>query len=295
MPPRGQAESEAGQSPSDGDPQNRCGRGEWCSNAVLVRNDDGDGWHREPVKTWRSFCDGCTDHIAACLADFPRLYVRLALEISQPRQAETLIKVPFGPSLPLSEAIDAHMRLITETLCSWEDRIRDIARLSDIPGPERPQDRGTDLERSLQIIEPRVTVLLSLGPQDMIRFMRPDLAPEDATVLGTHGGVLKVITPLAGMDAGAEIMHMHYLARRLLLETNPPMPLLPDFRCRVCEQKLLRKAPPPWHEDGEWFKSRCDGCGDEMTDDEYKQNALRWIAYERAHLERPVLGLTRVA
>ena len=91
-------------------------------------------------------------------------------------------------------------------------------------------------------------------------------------------------------------MHLHYMARRLLLETSPPMPLLPDFRCRVCEKKLLRKAPPPWHEDGEWFRSRCDGCGDEMTEDDYKQNALRWIAYERAHLQRPTLGeVPRVA
>ena len=27
-----------------------------------------------------------------------------------------------------------------------------------------------------------------------------------------------------------------------------------------------------------------------MTGEEYKQNALRWIAYEKAHLARPVLG-----
>ena len=267
----------------------RCARGPWCSGRVITI-ENGERIVLAAI-TPRAYCDGCQDHIASCLADFPGLYVRLALEIAQPRQAETLIKVPFGPSLPLSESIDAHMRLITETLCSWEDRIRDVASLSDLGAKgERPQDKGSDLERSLSVIEPRVTVLLSLGPQDMIRFVRPDLAPDDAAVLASHGGMLKVITPLAGQDAGAEILHMHYLARRLLLETNPPQPLLPDFRCRVCEQKLLRKAAPPWHEDGEWFKSRCDNCGDEMTDEDYKQNALRWIAYERAHLATPVLG-----
>ena len=68
------------------------------------------------------------------------------------------------------------------------------------------------------------------------------------------------------------------------------MPLLPDFRCRVCEQKALRQAAPPWHEDGVWYHSRCDACKDEMTRPEYDTNAQRWIAFEKAHLATPVLA-----
>ena len=219
---------------------------------------------------------------------------------------DELVRAPFGPSIPLNTAMDAQMRAMTETLCSWELRIRDGASMSDLGAHENePQDDLRDLERSVAAIVPdseqnRVTMLLSLAPQEMIRFMPAWAVTEEdldhAEVIADNAGILKVTLKLDGRRAGQEILHLHYMARRLLLETSPPMPLLPDFRCRVCERKLLRKAAPPWHEDGEWFWSRCDGCGDESTREDYDLNAKRWIAYEKAHLATATLGgLTRVA
>ncbi len=254
-----------------------------------------------PAATPRAYCDGCQDFIGSCLDDFPGLYVRLHAEIGEHRAEGVQVHVPFGPAVPLNTAIDAQMRAMTETLFSWEERIRDLDSLSDLSGHENePQDDLRDLERSVAIIHPdRVSMLLSLQPQEMVRFVPAWAASDedgDATVLADNAGILKVTVMLDGRRAGAEIMHLHYMARRLLLETSPPMPLLPDFRCRVCERKLLRKAPPPWHEDGEWYWSRCDGCGDECTREEYDVNAKRWIAYERARMERPSLGeVQRVA
>ena len=277
------------------DDRQRCARGDWCEERTVVIE------RGERIVTAalspRPFCGGCTGHIRQCLDGpgdgLPKLYARLAREIGEERHAEVLIRLPFGPSVPLNEAIDAHMRAMTETMASWEERIRAVDSLSGLPRPDCPQDDAADLERSVAIIEPRLSALLSLAPQEMIRFLPPWAIAEqdqDTEILGGDSYAVRVVIRLGGRHAGEEIMHLHYVARRLLLETSPPQPLLPDFRCRACEQKLLRKAAPPWHEDGTWFKSRCDACGDEMTEDEYKQNALRWIAWERAHLERPVLA-----
>jgi hypothetical protein len=277
----------------------RCSRGQWCSGRT-VTVDQGQRVVLAAI-TPRSYCDGCADFIQACLEEYPALWKRLHRELPEHQQAgDVLVHAPFGPSIPLNTAMDAQMRAMTETLCSWELRIRDGASMSDLGAHENePQDDLRDLQRSVAAIVPdseqnRVSMLLSLAPQEMVRFMPAWAVPEEdqetAEVTADNAGILKVTVILDGRRAGQEILHLHYMARRLLLETSPPMPLLPDFRCRVCERKLLRKAAPPWHEDGEWFWSRCDGCGDEMSAEDYKQNALRWIAYERAHLATPVLG-----
>ena len=230
----------------------------------------------------------------------PRLYGDLHHELGEQHSPGdgVPVHVPFGPSIPLDLAIDAHMRAMTETLASWEDRIRDLASLSDMPGASKPQDDPGDLQRSVDILAERVSMLLSLEKQEMIRFLPPWTVREedqDAEILAGDRWTVKITAMLGGRRAGEEVMHLHYMARRLLLETSPPMPLLPDFRCRACEQKLLRKASPPWHEDGIWYWSRCDGCGDECTREEYDVNAKRWVAYERAHLERPMLAETPAA
>lgn len=274
--------------PAPPPPEDRCARSEWCSGRVITVE---NGQRTiTPAVTPRAYCDGCQDYITACLEDFPGLYQRLHAEITEHHQGELAVHAPFGPSVPLNTAVDAQMRAMTETLFSWELRIRADASLSDLGGHEaEPQDDLADLERSLSVIVPdRMTMLLGFAPQEMVRFMPAWAVREedlDGEVTADNNGILKVTVMLDGRRAGQEIMHLHYMARRLLLETNPPMPLLPDFRCRVCEKKLLRKASPPWHEEGEWFWSRCDGCGDEMTRGEYDRNARRWIAYERAHLE----------
>lgn len=274
-----------------------CPRGDFCSGRV-VSTDTGERVVT-PASTSRAYCDGCTTHIGQCLDDLPALYSRLAREIGEARQAEILIKIPFGPSLPFSEAIDAHMRVMTETMFSWEERTRLVAHLSDLRAEvvERPQDRLQDLERSVDVIAPRLSVFLGLGRAEMIRVVsRKSLdgytADEDAVILHVNRetDMATLLARLGGVQAGEEVMHLHYFARRLLLETSPPLPLLPDFRCRNCERKALRLAPPPWHEDSAWMHSRCDACGDEMDRSDYDLNAKRWIAWEKAHLATPLLA-----
>lgn len=273
--------------------EDTCARGEWCEERTVTA----ENGHRTvtPARTYRAFCSGCETYIHTCLTDqdngLGALYGRLAAEIGEAQQADVMVKMPFGPSVPLSEAIDAHMRSMTEIMCSWEERLRDIDDLSSLGEKARhPMDSAEDLDRSIRIVAERVSPLLSLAKQEMMRDVPWWAVPEDADILTGDGFSVKVIARLDGEAAGREVIHLHYFARRLLLETNPPQPLLPDFRCRVCELKALRRASPPWHEEGTWYWSRCDHCGDEMTREDYDTNAKRWIAYEKAHLAVPVLG-----
>lgn len=287
------------------DDDRRCARGEWCSGRTVTI----DAGVRTVIAapTPRAYCDRCQEHISRCLegATDPEtgedngmaaLWNRLYAELGENRQAEVMVRIPFGPSVPLSEVIDSHMRAMGEILCSWEERVRDVAGLSAIgEAAARPQDSLDDIQRSVSILAPRASTLLSLQPQDMMRYPERNRPPRNrdikpglydaATVLSADRYTITAAWYAGGLEAGQEILHLHYMARRILLETSPPQPLLPDFRCRVCEQKLLRKASPPWHESGTWFWSRCDGCGDEMTREDYDINAKRWLAYEKAHLE----------
>jgi hypothetical protein len=300
QPARSHQEPAAPQPPEIADDGTRgCARQEWCEErTVAIEN----GTRTVvPARTYMPYCIGCTAHIGKCLDDrengLPQLYRRLAAEIGEARQAEVMVKMPFGPSVPLSEAIDAHMRSMTETMCGWEERVREMDHLSGLGEKNRhPQDDVEDLDRSVGIIIERVSILLALAKQEMLRFLAWWAVPDDAHILTGDGFMVKAIVRFDGEDAGREIMHLHYFARRLLLETNPPMPLLPDFRCRACELKALRRAAPPWHQDSVWYWSRCDNCGDECSREEYDVNAKRWVAYEKAHLARPVLGeMTQVA
>jgi hypothetical protein len=292
------------------DDDDRCNRGEWCADRT-VTIENGQRIVLAAI-TPRAYCDGCQDHIGKCLEGaedpetgddngMPALWSRLHDELPEARQAEIMVKMPFGPSLPFSEAIDAQMRAMGEILCSWEERVGDVWRLSPLGKlADRPQDSLADIERSVSILVPRISTLLSLEQQDMMRYpplRRPpkdrDIPPglyDGATVLSADRYTITAAWNAGGREAGQELLHLHYMARRLLMETNPPMPSLPDFRCRVCEKFTLRKASPPWHEGGEWYWSRCDACGDECTREEYDVNARRWVAYEKACRATPVLG-----
>ena len=114
----------------------RCARGPWCSGRTITI-ENGERTVLAAI-TPRSYCDGCADFITACLEEYPALWKRLHRELAE-RQVtgEVPVRAPFGPSIPLNTAVDAQMRAMTETLCSWELRIRDGASMSDLGARER--------------------------------------------------------------------------------------------------------------------------------------------------------------
>ena len=82
------------------------------------------------------------------------------------------------------------------------------------------------------------------------------------------------------------------LARPPVIESADPRKENYQF---LSEHEAFRyDAFPPWTDPDTWWYL-CDGCGDECTREDYDVNAKRWLAYERAHHERPVLAETPAA
>lgn len=308
----------------DGDGQRDCARGDWClSRNVTVQ--DGERTIT-PARCYRPYCDLCERYIGTLLTGTPEdpswamgaLYGRLGTAIGDPLQADVWVPVPFGPVVPLREDIDAHMRLMTALIAGWAARVRAVARLSS---PEQPHGSRERVTADCATLGTHVGVLLALQPgwttrsfpmsrddtplsgedwlpsgELLLPRARGDLIPDD--VLEDHAdaeiiraGIDYVHLPVRadGEDAGRELLHLHYLGRRLLLETNPPPEIL-LVQCRQCTHRSLRRAWPDPGSQHDLY-SRCDNCKDEMGSEEYDINARRWVAYHRAQQgNRPLLG-----
>ena len=313
----------------DGDGQRFCARGDWCSERT-VTIEDGERVIT-PGLTWRPYCDSCESHIASLLIGTPddpdramgALYQRLAESIGSPLQADVWVPSPFGPLVPLREDIDAHMRVMALVLGAWAARVRGVVRLAESGYPYASPER---VAADAVMLSRHITVLLALQPGWVTRSFpmhrddepvlgedwlpsgkllppRSRTEPIPADIADAHpdaeiirAGVDYVQLPVlaSGEDAGLEILHMHYVGRRLLLETNPPPEIL-LVQCRQCTHRSLRRAWPGPDAERDIY-SRCDNCHDEMGSDEYDVNAKRWLAYHRAQQQnRPVLGEPAVA
>jgi hypothetical protein len=245
-----------------------------------------------PRRTYRAYCDACETFLGNCAAELGDLYRRLEAAIGDPLQAEVWVPSPFGPQLPLREDIDAHIRLMAALLPGWEARVRATARLSR-PDPERRTDTLEAITRACQTLSTHIGVLLALQPAFMTRTFRlplDDVTADwlaDEEIVRAGEGYVAVMTLVGAEEAGEELQWLHYRARAMLLETNPPPEILiPE--CRLCELRTLRRAWPEAGSDRDVY-SRCQNCRDEMTQAEYDVNARRWLAYHKANLARPVL------
>jgi hypothetical protein len=271
-----------------GDP---CSRGDWCTGRTVAVV-DGQRIIR-PRRTYRAYCDACEDYLGTCAAELADLHQRLLGAIGDPLQAEVHVASPFGPQIPLREDIDAHLRLMGALLPAWEARVRATARLSrpDLEGGR--QDSPEAIVRACRTLSVHIGVLLALQPAWMTRSFRTpldeclaeDLADEEIVRAGQD--YVAVMQLRGGLEAGQELQWLHYRARSMLLETNPPPEILIP-PCRSCEMRALRRA---WPEAGSGrdLYSRCDHCRDEMTGEEYDVNARRWLAYHKAHATAAVL------
>jgi hypothetical protein len=112
-----------------------CAQGTWCASPVLIRQEDGT-YRREPRPGPRAFCDRDREIIRDRLGELPEGYGRLGEEMQELRRAGgSNLRMPFGPSLPLHEGIEALMREMARTLAGWHARVAAVARLTP-PDPE---------------------------------------------------------------------------------------------------------------------------------------------------------------
>ena len=131
--------------PTEG--QRYCARGIWCAASVIVT--EGKDIRREAALGYQAFCPRDTLSVGRWLDELPAQYVYLAAELGKPSARGALIRVPFGPRIGLRVDVDALMRAITESLCSWHERVAAIDHLTF------PEDRRRDMyavQRAVDVI-----------------------------------------------------------------------------------------------------------------------------------------------
>jgi len=162
--------------------------------------------------------------------------------------------------------VDALLRLITETLCSWEERVRVVARLTVMDTAlSRHRRDGFATTQAVTLLGAHLDALLALPPEPMARTRPAGLVLED----------------LDGAAAGLEVLHLHYRCRSVLGETRAAPQELLGVPCRVCDMLALRRAEPPAHPDDPSWWSECAGCGDRMREDTYHDWVRLCAAYAR--------------
>lgn len=275
---------------SDAEGGDFCRRGDWCSGSTVTIENHERIIH--PGRTYRSYCHACEDYLVGCARELPDLYERLEAAIGDPLQAEVWVPSPFGPQLPVREDVDAHMRLMAALLAGWEARVRFTRQLSR-PDPEARTDTLEAVRRACDTLATHASVLFALQPAWMNRTFRWPLAEDlleslaDEEIVRIGEDFVTVMQLVGAAEAGGEIQYMHYRARSVLLETNPPPEILIP-PCRQCEMRTLRRAWPEAGSDRDLY-SRCANCRDEMTAAEYDVNSRRWLAYHRANATAAVL------
>jgi hypothetical protein len=100
----------------------------------------------------------------------PDVIVHLAAEIGNPVKNGQMIRMPFGPRIPIRIDIDTLMRAIVESMSSWHERVADAADLSyPLTAHSRLQRQMVAVRNAERVLIHRVDALLALGRQPMDR------------------------------------------------------------------------------------------------------------------------------
>ena len=217
-----------------------CARGERCAARKTA---PGDGGARivVPAQTYRVYCDADRTRIQDVLNDMPARYAELRARIGDKGRADGP-RVSGGaktPPVPINLGVDALIRQIEEIVLSWDERIRTIARLTDLTAPTRTAAVPTTCEA----LAAHVDALLGLDNEDMARTMdlaRAEHLPDDANGwVHPAGEWIQYNTALSGEDAGREVLNLHHRALKVLGQT----PLHHDLitPCWACGERALHR------------------------------------------------------
>lgn len=268
--------------------QRPCARGEWCASPVMAA--DGGETRREGAPGYQAFCARDELAIGRWLGELPEQYVHLSGELGKPSARGRTVRVPFGPRIALRADVDALMRAIAESLVSWHERVAAIGRLSF---PEDRRRDGRAVADAVDVLKPRLTVLLALQREPMRRAIDlRDVAalPDDAEGI-VHCAFAEHDADLDGTDAGLEIISLRHLARALLGETRDRPEELTGVPCRAdgCGWRSVYRAELPSSEDEPAWWSECARCRDRMTEAEYREWVSLVAAYERNRIRTPAV------
>lgn len=281
--------------PRHGDKMRPCARGEWCLARTVTTEDGQRTVH--PKLTPDPFCSPDRDRIAECLGELPAQYVWLQAELGELTRRAQMIRVPFGPALPLREDIDALMRLMAHVLRGWEARTRAARQLAP-PDTALPVDSPGSVAESVKALAIHIGDLLALQDGWMSRSfpLHPGRHGQPASItqalLNLHGDSeivrvgadsITVMTELGGTDAGLDILRLHRQARVVLGDTQPKPEELLGVPCRNCDTLALRRTAAA----GYW--SVCRVCGDRLTEPHYRAWVKLCARYEQERMLTPAL------
>jgi hypothetical protein len=284
--------------------QRECARQEWCTDYRIIPG--ADGAQRRPALTYQAFCQPDTALIATYLspdAGLPAAYRRLAADIGNPARRREMVRVPFGPRMPLSEYYDLLMRRTAEVLGSYEERVRTAANL--VPADTRRSSLRAlwsgeaAVAGSAQILSAHLSALLALPAGPVIRHIPAaevkaatdprramPLAPwwQGAVVCSSAYGTAAILAMMDGAGAGIEILDLHRRCLAALGEIAANPELLDGIPCRSCGVMGLERAEPPADPETEADYSRCPdpACGDRMKLATYRAWVKRYEAWARS-------------
>lgn len=228
------------------DGMRECARASRCSDP---RIESANGkTTRLPALTPRAFCDSCRGVIARDLNDLPLLFVRVHMELGGSQQVAggPVVSISKSAPVPMSLQADELIRLILATLVSWEERVRTVARLSELDtATSRRRRDGAVLTQAYTILAAHLDALLALEPEPMIR------AGE--------------LVELGGADAGLDVLYLAWRCRALLTETAKAARHLEGVPCYCGFCELYEVL-----DGGQFAGAKCRQCGADYTAQTYK-------------------------
>lgn len=277
----------------DEDGKRDCARGPWCSAYVAVT--EGGETRRVPARSYQPFCPKDRRCLETDLHQIPAQFVHLAAEIGNPVKNGQMIRMPFGPRMPIRIEIDTLMRAIEESLSSWHERVAEADRLS-YPGAvvSRSQRQMVAVRNAERVLIHRVDIMLALAPLPMGR-TRKVTTERDPKGRSTED--IRENEPLDGTDAGMEIFTLRYLCRAVLGETRARPEELLGVPCRreECDKPALRRAELPSDPKAPVWWSECAACGDRLTEEDYRDWTIRYARWAEGRTVPTLENLPGVA
>ncbi|MGS2645874.1 hypothetical protein [Streptosporangium sp. G12] len=224
-----------------------CARASRCSDPRIETANGKTA--RLPALTPRAFCDSDRGVIARDLNDIPILFVRVHMELGGSQQAANgpVVSVSKSAPTPVSLRADELIRLVLAILVSWEERVRRIARLTELDTTTSRRRRdGVILSQAYTILAAHLDALLALEAEPMMR---------DGELVD-----------LGGADAGLDVLDLAWRCRAFLTETSKAARHLQGIPCYCGFCELYEIL-----EDGQFAGAKCRQCGQDYNAGTYKE------------------------
>ncbi|MEV0214279.1 hypothetical protein [Micromonospora sp. NPDC050695] len=215
-----------------------------------------------PVTT-SPLCDDCLTAAERDVSNLVYDYVDLE-QLQAPSLSQALNMQPSGkaaPPMPLNGGAEALQAEIVHVATTWEDVIRDHARLS--ARNTQPRRPGAQLDDAIRVLLPRLRQLANLGATDVY-----------------PTGCEDPVTDMAGWEAIHHLQHLHQRARGMLGRTHRTTHL--PGTCSGCGLDELHRDDP--REPDDPCDVYCNNCHTAWPHTDYQQYVTQLVWPIRAQV-----------